>query len=154
VKGDITLTLPADWKKDSMSNDNADWYTGKTKDGKELTLVVLYMPADAEYESISTPEAALKYTKELREYAEKSPEKYTLPRVLKLVDDRVGVAQDTKAQTPDGVEEWEWTTFDSAGFKKGFTFKYPAGTFDQHKSLRDGIINSVKFKRGPRMPSM
>lgn len=154
VKGDITLTLPADWKKDSMSNDNADWYTGKTKDGKELTLVVLYMPASEEYAGMSTPEAAMKYTKELRGYAEQTPEKYTLPRILKLVGDHVGVAQDTKAQTPDGLEEWSWKTFDSAGFQKGFTFRYPAGSFDQHKSLRDGIINSVKFKRGPKAPSL
>jgi hypothetical protein len=154
LKEDITLTLPADWKKDNKSsNDNATWFTGKTKDGKDLTLVVLWMPADEEYKGLSTPEAAMKNLKAAREHAEKYPEKYSLPRILKLVD-QVGVAGDSISKTPDGLDEWSWTTWDSADFQKGFTFRCPAGTFDQYKSLRDGIINSVKFKRGPRMPSM
>lgn len=154
LQEDITLTLPADWKKDTASsNDNATWFTGKTKDGKPLTLVVSWMPAEKEYAGLSTPEAAMKYMKEAREYAEKD-DRRTLPRILKITDGWMGVAQDLKSSSPDGFDEWTWYTWDSADFTKGFTFRYPSGTFDQHKSLRDGIINSVKFKRGPRMPSM
>lgn len=151
LKEDITLTLPADWKKDNeSSNDNATWFTAKTKDGKQLTLVVLWMPAGSEYEGMVTPEAAMKALKEGREAAEKD-DRRTLPRILKLADGFMGVAQDLKSPNSDGVDEWSWHTWDSADFTKGFTFRYPAGSFDQYKSLRDGIINSVKFKRGPRM---
>jgi hypothetical protein len=150
LKQDITLTIPADWKKGP--NQNVDEFIGKTPDGKQLTLIVYWSPADDKYKGLSTPQAAIEYMKQVRPLAEENPDKYTLPRVLKLMDNQLGVAQDTKSATPDGVSDWTWTTWDSADFEKGFTFRYPAGAFDQYKSVRDGIINSVKFNRGPRTP--